>query len=134
MDDFPTGKFVTMIYGILDARARTFTAASAGHPLPLVINGHPSFLALDTGIPLGLGTSAYPECTVHLPPGTNVLLYTDGITEAANPAEDEYGPARLLQHFSAPDACINGLIDEVQRYSAGSDRPDDATAVLIRSV
>jgi sigma-B regulation protein RsbU (phosphoserine phosphatase) len=134
MDDFPSGKFVTMIYGILDAPARTFTAASAGHPLPLVINGHPSFLALDTGIPLGLGTSAYPECTVHLPPGTNVLLYTDGITEAANPAEDEYGPARLLQHFSAPDACINGLIDEVQRYSAGSDRPDDATAVLIRSV
>jgi sigma-B regulation protein RsbU (phosphoserine phosphatase) len=134
IDDFPSGKFVTMVYGVLDTRARTFTAASAGHPSPLLINGHASFLNLETGFPLGLGVSAYPECTVPLPPGTNVLLYTDGITEAATPADEEYGPARLLQHFSARDACINGLIAEVQHFSAGSDRPDDATAVLIRSL
>jgi sigma-B regulation protein RsbU (phosphoserine phosphatase) len=134
MEDFPSGKFVTMVYGILDAAARTFTVASAGHPTPLFVNGHASYLGLDTGLPLGLGVSTYPECTVELPAGTRVLFYTDGITEAANLSDEEYGPSRLLQHFTVPDACINGLIAEVQRFSSGSDHPDDATAVLIRSL
>jgi phosphoserine phosphatase RsbU/P len=50
-----------------------------------------------------------------------------------NSKEEEYGPARLIKHFQQPGACVNGLIAEVQRFGAGSDRTDDATAVLIRS-
>lgn len=133
MDDFPTGKFVTMIYGVLDARTRKLTLASAGHLRPLLINLFASFIELDTGLPLGLGVSSYPQCTVTLSPGTRLLLYTDGITEAMNPAQEEYGAARLIDHFIAPGAGIEGLIADVQRFSAGSDRSDDATAVLIRS-
>ena len=134
MDDFPSGKFVTMVYGVLDASARTLTLASAGHPRPMIINGTCSFLDLDTGLPLGLGASSYPERTVALPAGVGVLLYTDGITEAANDADEEYGPARLLAHWQLPDACVDGLIDEVRRFGPRRDRQDDATALLIRSV
>ena len=132
-DDFPPGKFVTMVYGILDARTREITLASAGHPRPVLINHHCSFLELDTGLPLGLGVSSYPQHTVRLDAGTRLLLYTDGITEAMDSTEQEYGPARLIEHFQQPDACVDGLIAEVQRFGAGSDRTDDATAVLIRS-
>jgi sigma-B regulation protein RsbU (phosphoserine phosphatase) len=132
-EDFPIGKFVTMVYGVLDVNSRELTLASAGHLRPLVINHHCSFLELDTGLPLGLGVSSYPQCTVTLSPGTKLLLYTDGITEAMDSSEEEYGPARLIEHFRQPDACVNGLIAEVQRFGAGSDRTDDATAVLIRS-
>ena len=132
MEDFPAGKFVTMVYGVLDARARTLSLASAGHPLPLIINHETSYLELETGLPLGLGISTYPERTINLSSGTHVLLYTDGITEAEN-ADEEYGPARLLQHFSRPDACLDALIDEVRRYGAASTHIDDATAVLLRS-
>jgi sigma-B regulation protein RsbU (phosphoserine phosphatase) len=89
---------------------------------------------VETGLPLGLGATSYPEHTVHLPPGTHVLLYTDGITEAANMAEEEFGPARLLEHFRLPDACVEGLIDAARDFSQGTDHPDDATAVLIRSL
>src|SRR5271155_3478157 len=53
-EDFPTGKFVTMVYGVLDAGSRELTLASAGHLRPLLINHHCSFLELDTGLPLGL--------------------------------------------------------------------------------
>jgi sigma-B regulation protein RsbU (phosphoserine phosphatase) len=133
IEDFPQGKFVTMVYGVLDAETREITLASAGHLRPLVINHHCSFLELDTGMPLGLGKSSYPQSTVTLTPGTQLLLYTDGITEAMDGAEEEYGPGRLIEHFLQPDACVNGLIAEVQRFEAGSDRTDDATAVLIRS-
>jgi phosphoserine phosphatase RsbU/P len=133
IEDFPAGKFVTMIYGVLDARSRELSLASAGHLLPLVINDESSFLELETGLPLGLGPSSYPERTVTISQGTHVLLYTDGITEADNGAGEEYGPARLMHHFLCPSACVNGLITEVQRFGATSDHIDDATVVLLRS-
>jgi sigma-B regulation protein RsbU (phosphoserine phosphatase) len=132
-EDFPMGKFVTMIYAVLDARSREITVASAGHLRPLLINGECTFLDVDTGLPLGLGASSYPEHKIKLNPGTQLLFYTDGITEAMNRDDEEYGPARLLEHFLRPDACVEGLIEEVQRFGHGSDRTDDATAVLIRS-
>jgi sigma-B regulation protein RsbU (phosphoserine phosphatase) len=132
-EDFPMGKFVTMIYAVLDARSREITVASAGHLRPLIINGESAFLDVDTGLPLGLGTSTYPEHKIKLKPGTKLLFYTDGITEAVNRDEEEYGPERLIEHFLQPDACIEGLIEEVQRFSHGSTRTDDATALLIRS-
>ena len=133
LEDFPPNKFVTMIYGVLDTRSREITFASAGHPRPLLINGNCSFVEVDTGLPLGLGASSYPEHTVKLGPGTQLLLYTDGITEAMNRHDEEYGPARLVEHFLRPDACVEGLIEEVQRFAYGSDLTDDATVVLVRS-
>jgi len=131
--DFPSGKFVTMLYGVLDAQSREITLASAGHPRPLLVNHHCSFLDIDPGLPLGLGVSSYPEYTIKLEPGTHLLLYTDGITEAANDTDEEYGPGRLIDHFLQPDASVERLIDEVRMFGAGSEDTDDATAMLIRS-
>ncbi|MBV8116209.1 MAG: SpoIIE family protein phosphatase [Silvibacterium sp.] len=133
LEDFPSGKFVTMIYAVLDANTREVAIASAGHLRPLVINSHNSFLDVDPGLPLGLRASTYPETTLRLDPGTHLLLYTDGITEATNRQSEEYGAERLRDHFQRSDACINGLIEEVREFGKGSDYPDDATAVLIRS-
>lgn len=132
-EDFPVGKFVTMIYAVLDARSREITLASAGHLRPLLVNGECSFVEVDTGLPLGLGTSTYPELTLRLDPGTQLLLYTDGVTEAMSSSDEEYGPARLVEHFLTPGACVAGLIEEVSAYRSGSNVTDDATAVLIRS-
>ncbi|MCU1319853.1 MAG: stage sporulation family protein [Edaphobacter sp.] len=78
MDDLPIGKFVTMIYAVLDARSRKIPVASAGHLRPLLINRACSFLDVDSCMPLGSGTSSYPECTIPLKPGTQLLFYTDG--------------------------------------------------------
>lgn len=133
LTDMPANKFVTMVYGVLDPGTREITFASAGHPRPLLINGRCDFLPVDTGLPLGLAASAYPEYTVHLKPGTQVLLYSDGITEAMDRHDQEYGPARLVEHFLDPGACIEGLFEEVQRFSVGSSHTDDATALLIAS-
>src|SRR5215470_2082660 len=133
LEDFPMGKFVTMIYGVLDANTRELIISSAGHLRPLLINSHNSFLEIEPGLPLGLIASSYPETTLRLEPGTHLLLYTDGITEARNREDEEYGAGRLLEHFQQPDACVNGLIHEVREFGHGSDHADDATVVLIRS-
>ena len=132
LEDFPLGKFVTMVYCVLDARTRTLTVASAGHPRPLLINGECSFVEVDPGLPLGLGVSTYPEHTISLDAGERLLLYTDGITESMNRQYEEYGPLRLMGHFLKSDACVDGLIDEVRLFGHGSELIDDATAVLIR--
>jgi sigma-B regulation protein RsbU (phosphoserine phosphatase) len=133
IEDFPRGKFVTMVYGILHAPSRQITLASAGHPRPLLVTDQCSFVPVETGLPLGLGVSSYPEHTVKLEPGTQLLLYSDGITEAMNAEYEEYGPSRLKAHFLQPDACIDGLVEEIRQFGAGSAPSDDATAVLIRS-
>jgi len=133
LEDFPMGKFVTMIYAVLDTNSRELTIASAGHLRPLLINSHSTFLDVEPGLPLGLAASSYPEHTLTLEAGTHMLLYTDGITEATNRHNEEYGAARLLDHFQQPDACVNGLIEEVRQHGHGADLADDATAVLIRS-
>jgi len=133
LEDFPIGKFVTMIYAVLDVNSREVTVASAGHLRPLLINGNGSFLDVEPGLPLGVAPSSYPEHTLRLEPGTRLLFYTDGITEATNRHDEEYGAARLLEHFMQPDACVNGLIDEVRQFGDSSPQADDATAVLIRS-
>jgi phosphoserine phosphatase RsbU/P len=132
-EDFPAGKFVTMLYGVLDTSSREITLASAGHPRPLLINHDCTFLDLDTGLPLGLGASSYPEYTVNLEPGTQLLFYTDGITEAMNESFEEYGPLRLIDHFRQADPCVEALIEEIRTFGLGSDLTDDATAVLIHS-
>jgi sigma-B regulation protein RsbU (phosphoserine phosphatase) len=131
-EDCPVGKFVTMIYGILDRAENTLTLASAGHPRPLVVNGDCRFLELETGLPLGLGASPYPEVSINIKPGMHVLLYTDGISEAMNHQYEEYGPARLIEHFQNPEARLESLMQEVQRFTCGPDKTDDATAILIR--
>ncbi len=133
LEDFPCGKFVTMIYGVLDARSRQLTLASAGHMQPLIINHKTAFLELETGLPLGLAVSTYPETTVTLSADTHVLLYTDGITEAENTAFEEFGAERMVQHFANPGASVDSLIAEVKVYTGGCERMDDATAVLLRS-
>ena len=131
--DMPANKFVTMLYGVLDPESRRITFASAGHLRPLLVNGTCEFLPIDTGLPLGLAASAYPEYTVHLKPGTQVLLYSDGITEAMNRDDEEYGPGRLVEHFLRPEGCVEALFEEIQHFSVGSEHTDDATAVLIAS-
>ena len=133
LTDMPANKFVTMVYGVLNPASREITFASAGHLRPLLINGSCEFIPIDTGLPLGLAASSYPEHTVHLKPGTRVLLYSDGITEAMDRHEEEYGPGRLVEHFLRPHACVDGLFEEIQRFSLGSTHTDDATAVLIAS-
>jgi sigma-B regulation protein RsbU (phosphoserine phosphatase) len=132
-EDFPSNKFVTMLYGVLDASSRQITLASAGHPRPLLVNHRCFFIDMDGGLPLGLGASSYPEYTVKLEAGTQMLLYTDGVTEAMNESYEEFGAERLMRHFLDPDACVEGLVEQIRCFSAGSKLTDDATVMLIRS-
>jgi len=132
MDELPAGKYVTMIYGVLDPMRRTLTFANAGHPWPLLVDGNGARpIPTREGTPLGLAPSKYSEETVTLAPGSRLLFYSDGITEASN-GREEYGTERLVAHLSQPDTCAETLLDEVRAFCRGSFA-DDATVILLRA-
>jgi sigma-B regulation protein RsbU (phosphoserine phosphatase) len=132
MDELPAGKYVTMIYGVLDPARRVFTFANAGHPWPLLVDGACArSIPTREGLPLGLSPSRYSEETVTLAPGARLLFYSDGITEASN-GREEYGTDRLISHLSRPDTCAETLLDDVRSFCRGSFA-DDATVILVRA-
>jgi sigma-B regulation protein RsbU (phosphoserine phosphatase) len=132
MDELPAGKYVTMIYGVLDPPRRTFTFANAGHPWPLLVDSTGARpLPTSAGIPLGLGPGRYSEKTITLAPGARLLFYSDGITEASDGRED-YGTDRLIAHLSRPDTCAETLLEDVRTFCRGSFA-DDATVILVRA-
>jgi sigma-B regulation protein RsbU (phosphoserine phosphatase) len=134
VNDFPSGRFVTMLYAVLDPAGRTLRFASAGHLRPLLIeNSHARFLETERGLPLGIGAGDYSEAQVELPEGSRLLFYSDGITEATNLEEDEYGAERLEKHFQRTDASPESILEDVRTFVNGAGLLDDATVILVKA-
>ncbi len=132
LEDFPCGRFVTMVYAELDPAKRTLRLANAGHLPPLLIDatGH-RWIETEQGLPLGVAASKYSEVETILPEGSRVALYSDGITEAAEDGGEEYGRERLLAQLRSPDASLETLLADVKKFVNGSGPRDDATVILI---
>jgi sigma-B regulation protein RsbU (phosphoserine phosphatase) len=130
--DFPAGKFVTLVYGVLDPTRKTLVFANAGHLRPLLIdNRGEQFIDVERGLPLGLAASEYSETEIRLSPGSKLIFYSDGITEAENATGEEYGLCRLATHATRPDASAISIVDDVQTFSNGSGVRDDASVVFV---
>jgi sigma-B regulation protein RsbU (phosphoserine phosphatase) len=134
VNDFPSGRFVTMVYAILDPATRVLRFSSAGHLRPLLIeNSQARFLDTERGLPLGIGLGEYSEAQVHLAEGSRLLFYSDGITEATNPEEEEYGAERLERHFQRADASAESILKDVRTFANGAGLHDDATVILVKA-
>ena len=109
------------------------TFASAGHLQPLLIEGqHARFLQTEVGLPLGVGPGEYSETEIQLTPGSRVVFYSDGITEAANPDEEEYGEFRLKEHLLQPRSSGESLLEDVRSFVNGFGLHDDATVITVK--
>jgi phosphoserine phosphatase RsbU/P len=135
LEDVSTGRYVTMIYAILDPARRTLTFASAGHPWPLLCHGgdvRP--LHTDAGMPLGLFPGEFTEHVVTFCHDFRLLFYTDGISEALNHDNQEFGSRRLADFVANHDCSAHLLLEQIRNFSADSGLSDDATIILLRSV
>jgi serine phosphatase RsbU (regulator of sigma subunit) len=136
------GLFVTSFYGILDPATGSLLYSNAGHnpPYLLMPTGEPLSLG-KTGIPLGIFPDASWETRlVHIQPKTTLVLYTDGVTEAAGPKDQIYGEERLLnainQQYQAqkpPDSThmMSAIFSSVERFRGKTPPSDDLTLVVI---
>jgi phosphoserine phosphatase RsbU/P len=132
VNDFPAGKFVTMVYAVLDPATRTVVFANAGHLHPLFTDSNGEhFLETERGLPLGLHCSDYSEKEITLSEGSRLVFYSDGITEAENTKGEDYGLCRLAEHAVRPGASAVSILDEVRSFADGNVMSDDASVVFV---
>jgi sigma-B regulation protein RsbU (phosphoserine phosphatase) len=131
--------FVTLLCGFLDVATGHMTLASAGHDPPAIWGNHsPRWLPVDPGPALGLDEdAAFPALRLHLKPGDTLLMYTDGVTEAANAALEHYGGERLLARLGQLDDAAHGdptkfLAEDVETFSAEHGQSDDIALLALR--
>ncbi len=131
------GHYVTIFYGVFNLKTRALNFVNAGHCAPILRRADGSIQSLSSTRPvLGLMLeTGFPSERLRLSAGDRLLLYTDGVTEAANDAGEEFGPDRLaalLEHLpdrSLPDECAH-IMGRVRDYSGGNFG-DDATLLLV---
>jgi serine phosphatase RsbU (regulator of sigma subunit) len=130
--------FVTVFCGVLDLKTGELRYASAGHNPPLLCRPDEVVELTARGIILGIMKKVrLEEKTIQLNPGDTLVLYTDGVTEAINDDEEQFGEERLEQVM-----CDHGdeslhelrqsLLDAVANFTAGRPPFDDLTLVLVR--
>lgn len=131
--------FVTLFYGILDPHSGEMHYCNGGHNPPIFVRQDGSYEMLETcGPALGIFPNVpYEAFTIQMAPGDGLTIYTDGVTEALNHEQEEFGEDRLIECLvdtrAKPASEINGLIRYIVREFTG-DRPpdDDATLVVIK--
>jgi serine phosphatase RsbU (regulator of sigma subunit) len=134
------GGFITLAMCVIDPRSNQFTVVNAGHPSPLLRRPDGTIVELagpkQAGLPLGVvEEQEYPTRTFPMHPGDVVVLYSDGISEAANAADRLYSARRVRKVVMAekgrsPAATGEALIADVRRYAGDREQSDDISLVV----
>lgn len=111
---------------------------NAGHLAPVIVKRGEVTTLGATGMPLGLFCDAeFGVCRTQLKQGESIVVYTDGLTEACNRDEDEYGRERLLQLLAecnelSPQHVADRCVQEVMKFVAGESLADDVTVMVLQ--
>jgi len=133
------GPNATFFYAQYEPSTRNLTYVNGGHNPPLVFRGSHDVLRLEAGGPVVglLPMFAYEQAMITLQPGDVFVAFTDGISEAMNPANEEWGEERLvacvrtLQKETVPEM-IAELIASADQFAAGAKQHDDMTIIVAR--
>ncbi|MBI2814724.1 MAG: SpoIIE family protein phosphatase [Opitutae bacterium] len=146
--DMSEGMYITMIYAIVDAGRNQVTVARAGHELPLLsrrdarTGAYVSEYIGSEGMPVGLAEaelfeSAIEDRTLAFASGSTLVLYTDGLTEAPNAEDKEFGGARLADalrdgHAGCAREINNAILAAVDRFAGATGLRDDYTLLTVK--
>jgi sigma-B regulation protein RsbU (phosphoserine phosphatase) len=133
------GKFVTLFYAVLDVPTRRLIFVNAGHMPPVLVRASGEIELLEEGgVPLGLFEDPrYKEGFTRMRDGDTLVLYTDGITEAADAADEPYGLERMVEtvrrlRSASARAICDAVIQDVREFS-GTHPADDQTLLVLRA-
>jgi sigma-B regulation protein RsbU (phosphoserine phosphatase) len=135
-----TTMFVTAMYGVINIRKHEIVYTNAGH-LPIAVmrpNMTPEFLECDSGMALGIFDEVEFVDHIHVfAPEETFILYTDGVTEAANPKGEEYDFERFAQVLrehtnSSPRVITEEIIKSIRKFADGAPQSDDITTLCVK--
>jgi sigma-B regulation protein RsbU (phosphoserine phosphatase) len=133
------GRFVTLFYGRLQPDSGRFDYVNAGHNPPLKIDSAGRITRLEEGgLVVGIMEDvSYREGSTQLQSGDLVVMYSDGVTESMNPAEEEFGEQRLIEavlegRWLPLDALLERVLERVVAFRGEQPASDDTTLVLMR--
>jgi sigma-B regulation protein RsbU (phosphoserine phosphatase) len=132
----PENRYATFFYGQFDPATRRLVYSNGGHNNPMVIRGDQVVRLEIGGPPVGLFKfSRYEQAEVQLEAGDLLVLFTDGVSEAENPAQDEFGEEALMAAArscgAAPSAeIIKVIMERADAFAAGAPQHDDMTLVV----
>ncbi len=132
-------KFATFFFGLLDNVRHEFHYCNAGHNNPIVARKNGGHYFLDTGgLILGaLEDSSYTDTVISLEVGDTLLVFSDGISEARNPSDEEYCEERIVEvltknpHLDSA-GIIDHIINDVNTFADSRDQMDDMTIVALK--
>jgi len=137
-DASPENRYATFFYAQFDPATRRLIYTNGGHNAPMLLRGG-EVIRLEAGGPVvGLFRAAsYEQEEIQLQPGDLLVLYTDGISEAENPQEEEWGEDALIETATAclylpPSEIIARIMQSADTFAAGAPQHDDMTVVVAR--
>jgi sigma-B regulation protein RsbU (phosphoserine phosphatase) len=140
-ESIESDKFVTAVYGVLDAGNKVFTFSNAGHNIPILrrVTGQVEHLT-EGGPALGaFPKSAYEERRISLSTGDILVFYTDGVTEVLDEDGNEFGEKGLLEtlekakHLSSKEI-IDSIVDQTEAHRAPLSETDDWTMIIVKAL
>jgi len=133
-------RFTTAFLAEYDAAHRVFNYINAGHNAPILRRSNGLIERLDVGgLPIGIQSDAkYESASVALAPGDWLIIFTDGLVEAENARQEEYGESRLLNSIAAgaatsPPEMLNRLMAELDLFVGSTPQHDDVTCLLVKA-
>src|SRR5580765_3903012 len=135
----PSNRFITFFFSALDAATGELSFANAGHNPPIIVRANGDAEMLEGGGPvLGiLSIAPYSEMHAQLNRGDMLVLYSDGVTEANNPAYDEFDEERFIEvlkahRFLPATQIVEKVIRAVTDFAAGAPQADDITILVAK--
>ena len=138
--DAQSGLFVTTFYGVLNPVSGELTYANAGHNPPYLFssgNAIPARILKATGVPLGIfEDKLWKQDAIEIEPKSTLVLYSDGITEAQNPAGEFFGEERMLRVAGAnldrsAEDMQEAIVLALNKFVGKAPQSDDITLVVI---
>ncbi len=138
--DSSSGMFITLFYSVLDLKSKKLRYVNAGHNPPIILNGKGGGIKLlgAKGIALGVVDEiVLEEVELDLAPNDVIVFYTDGVTEAINKKEEQFGELRLTEvvmknnHLSASEL-VDKIKNDIMDFTQGEPQFDDLTLFALK--
>jgi sigma-B regulation protein RsbU (phosphoserine phosphatase) len=134
-----SGSYATLFYGEYNPETNELEYSNAGHNYPVLVRADGSCEFLETGglIVGAFKGSLYKSQKVRLEPNDLLFCYTDGLSEAMNDMDQEFGENRIIQFLKqnrhqSPEEIKDGILDQIHHFSAAKLPEDDTTIVILK--